>query len=376
MSANLAQYAVTAGSNAVVPSEIAADLCGQLGPRPAVVLFFVSSSLDFASVAKAIHAQFPDALSVGCTTAGEIGPSGVGTGGVTALGLGEPARCAARLVDLDNFQFGGGDQLVQSLAKDLGVLALDADRHLFVTLTDGLSGMEEVVIASLHTWAPAVSLVGGSAADDFTFTGTWVAVNGDARTKAAVVMALEPGVQFHAFILHHYQPTPRQVVVTAADPEHRMVHELDGWPASKVLAEILGIPTEDASRRESFDVSFAFEVGGICYMRGVMAIEGTSLRMGGAVEEGVVLRVMSPGDIVAETRLGVAHALAQVPGPAQAMLLFNCAGRMLEAANSGCTAAVAQAMAPVRSVGFTTYGEQYGPMTVNHTLTGLVLGSR
>ena len=376
MMGKAAGYASTASSRGPTAEAVAADLLEQLGADVQVVMFFASSTFDFPVVAAAIHQTFEGALTIGCTTAGELGPQGCAEDSVTALALGRPARCAARLIDLGNFQFGDGNELVRGLGKDLGVANLDPQKHLFLTLTDGLSGMEETVIAALHTWAPELSLVGGSAADDHRFEATWVAVNGVARIKAAVVLALEPGVAFHAFLLHHYQPTDKRVVVTASDPEHRMIHELNGWPATKVLADILGISDEDIHRPESFQISFGFDVGGTWFLRAVLERQGTSLRMGGAVEEGAVLQVMEPGDMVSETRLGVARAVAQVPGPAQALLLFNCAGRMIEAANTSCIGDLGRAMAPLRSVGFTTYGEQYGPMTVNHTLTGLVLGSR
>ncbi len=35
---------------------------------------------------------------------------------------------------------------------------------------------------------------------------------------------------------------------------------------------------------------------------------------------------------------------------------------------------LAQAMSPIPAAGFTTYGEQFGPLQVNHTLTGLIFG--
>jgi hypothetical protein len=77
---------------------------------------------------------------------------------------------------------------------------------------------------------------------------------------------------------------------------------------------------------------------------------------------------------VESTRRGVAQALAALPGQPAVMLLFNCGGRLLEAELLGQVEALHEAMCPVPSVGFTTYGEQFGPMLLNLTLTGLVLG--
>ena len=40
------------------------------------------------------------------------------------------------------------------------------------------------------------------------------------------------------------------------------------------------------------------------------------------------------------------------------------------------TEGVEFALAPLRAVGFSTYGEQIGPVHANQTLTGVILGRR
>jgi hypothetical protein len=104
-----------------------------------------------------------------------------------------------------------------------------------------------------------------------------------------------------------------------------------------------------------------------------MNIDGSALLMGGAVEAGTILQWMRAGDLIAQTRNGVERALAMLQRPA-GMLLFNCGGRMWEAVAQDRVPELAAAMQTGRAAGFTTYGEQFGPLQVNHTLTGLVLG--
>ena len=78
--------------------------------------------------------------------------------------------------------------------------------------------------------------------------------------------------------------------------------------------------------------------------------------------------------MVEETARGVRDALAVIPGEPAALLLFSCGGRLLQARAQGVTEPFCRAMCQIPTAGFTTYGEQYGPMQVNHTLTGAVIG--
>jgi len=295
------------------------------------------------------------------------------------VALSQDMRVAALPIDLDAFEFHDGGRVVSELARRLGGArtGLSPDRHVFLTLTDGLSGNGELLVASVATHAAGVSLVGGSAGDDHTFASTWVAVDGRAFSRAAVVVLLEPGVPFEAFHVHHFTPTDRRLVVTKASPQRRLVHEIDGWPAVEVIAELLGLPVAELAR-DPIGVlarqpgAFAFRIGDAWFLRAVMTVCDGSLLMGGAVEEGMVLRWMRRGDLVEATRRGVGRVTRSAP--AAGMLLFNCGGRLLEAEASGVRDALERAMCPpdVPAAGFTTYGEQYGPMQVNSTLTGLV----
>ena len=106
-------------------------------------------------------------------------------------------------------------------------------------------------------------------------------------------------------------------------------------------------------------------------MRSPMKVLGSDLVMRGAVEEGVVLRVMRGGDLVERTRSGLRERLQP---SARVSLAFNCGGRLLEARAKGLEAALYEALSEVPAVGFSTYAEQFGPLLVNHTLTGLALG--
>lgn len=349
---------------------------------PGLVLFFASPQNDFDGVAIRLRDAFPDALTAGCTTMGELGPAGCTKGGLSAIGFGAPLRAAgASIDDLTTFRFEDGLAVVRRLCADLGFEPADLrpDRHCFVTLTDGLSGTEEILVTAIGTWAPQIPLVGGSAGDDFRLERTYTALHGAARSGSAVVLLIEPRVRFVPFHVHHFHPTEQRAVVTAAEPDRRLVREIDGWPAIEGLARVLDVPTEELRRDPTLrdhQVPFGMEVAGRFYLRSVMHVQPDgSLLMGGAVEPGTVLRVMRAGDLVAETRAGLDAAVQALGAEPAGMLLFSCGGRMFEAESQGLVEPLGHAMCRWTCAGFTTYGEQFGPMQMNHTLTGLVLGA-
>ena len=159
-----------------------ASLQAQLsGVVPALLLIFHSPRHAPDEVARLAHAAFPGACTVGCTTAGEVNAETFTRGGMSAIAFGGPARASAVLAPTaEGMPAGGAPKLVAELVRGLRRSPVDlaADRHLFVTLTDGLIGGGEALVAALADVAPRIELVGGSAGDDDRLGSTFVWLNG------------------------------------------------------------------------------------------------------------------------------------------------------------------------------------------------------
>ncbi len=314
---------------------------------------------------------------------GEVGPAGCTQGGVSALAIGKPAAGAAALLeDLKSLRFEDAVELVTHLAARIGHTpqTLDPSRHCFVTLNDGLSGMEEILLAGIGTSAPDIPLVGGSAGDGFVFKETQVALNGAARAASAVVLLLEPGVPFHTFHSHHFHDVEQRFVATEVIFEQRIVNQLNGRPATEVAAELMGVTPEELKAEPARwlgerPLTFSFAVGEQRYLRSIMTVIDDALLMAGPVDLGMVLRLAVAGDLVAETRQGVHRAIEALGADPAGLVVFNCGGRMMEATQKDLLTPLAEAMCHTApTAGFSTYGEQFGPLQINHTLTGLLFG--
>jgi hypothetical protein len=318
---------------------------------------------------------------VGCTSAGEVGPAGLSQGAVVALGLSPPARGAASwLSDQGATSFALCQQAVRDCAAQLGLRPeqLDPRRHLLITLTAPFGGSEDRLLAALADAAPGIPIVGGSAGDDFAWRQTRSFRGAEVADDGGLVLLLEPGVDFRCFAIHHFAPSAERVVVTGVREEPRRVASLNGWPAFTEYARLAGLRTpaqvEACRASGTWPLHFGFRVRGELYVRAVMTEVDGDLLLGGAVEEGMVLTVLEEGDLIAATERGVRDALSALPGPAGALLLFNCGGRLLQARRDGTLPALWAAMCQVPSAGFSTYGEQYGSVQVSFTLSGVAFG--
>jgi hypothetical protein len=365
------------------PRAIARDLVEAFGRSPGLVLYFASSEIDFPTLARELACTFPESLVVGCTTCGEIGPAGCTIGRVSAFALGPQALARAVVFDrMAELKFDHAiaelDALIRAIGKTPDDVRARAERYVFVSLTDGLSGTEELLLAAIAHASLGVELVGGSAADDFRFTGTAVAVGERVCPGGAALLLVEPHLPFWPFHLHHFVREGSPMVVTEAEPTRRRVSRIDGYPAVSVLARVAGfdeaeLRADPAGTLATRPAVFGFMAGPTIFMRSVMNVSEDGLLLGGPLEEGTVIYRMRPGDLIDETRRGIATAMAALERP-ESLLLFNCGGRIWEASSQGRTSELAQAMLPIRGAGFTTYGEQFRAVHLNHTLTGLVFG--
>ncbi len=370
------------------PRQVARELADALAPAPdALVIAFVSSRLDPDEVAPALREALAPARVVGCTSYGEIAGAVTQGTAVAMLVDGRRVRAGVGLAaPLSHGPLQAGRAALVAAAHDLELTAeeLDPARHVAITLVDGRSPMAEGFCLGTAAAAPRIGFVGGAASATLDLprgepTALRTAAlfhDGRAWRDAGLVLVLAPQASFEVITSEHMIPTPLRVVVTRADPARRLVLELDGYPAVRRYAEVVraagGSGPLDTDLAARFP--FAIYVGGRPYVRSVSAVAGDALGLAAAVDEGAVLRIMRPGDLVAQTRGALAGAAARL-GPLDAVLAFSCLGRHREAVGLGATGALDDVYASLPMVGFHSFGEQAGPLLVNHTLAALALGA-
>lgn len=349
-------------------------------PNPSLVLVFVSPDRDFPAVSRALTETFGPIPVVGCTTAGEITPAGYRRGSIVGISLASPGfvAVAERIDNLHTFHMARGNDLVQRALRRLDREAPGSsrDRTFAMLLIDGLSGCEEAVVSALHDALGGIPLFGGSAGDTLQFRRTCVLHDGVFHQDSAVLLLVSTSLPFRVFKTEHFVSSEEKMVVTEADPVNRIVTEINGEPAAREYARVVGLNIDELTPTIFAAHPVVVRIGGSYFVRSIQKVNPDhSLTFFCAIDQGIVLTVARGIDLV-ENLERLFGDLRNDIGPPELVIGCECVLRNLEQEQKGLTDRVGRLMVDNKVVGFSTYGEQYLAMHVNQTFTGVAIGRR
>ncbi len=369
----------TAFSFAKEAEEAAQDLAQQLLYSDlGFVLFFCSAEYDLPALSKALEAQFFGVPLVGCTTAGEITPEGYGRGCISAIGFDHRHfSIASVLIDeMERFSLYDAQELVEDLVSDCrgNALAPIKDHSFALTLLDGLSSREEVILATLSAALGSIPHFGGSAGDDNHLTHTHVYYDGQFHNGAAVVVLINTHLDFEVFTTHHLQPSSEKLVVTKVDSDSRRVLEFNAEPAAKEYARLIGCRLDELDMHLFASHPLAVKISDNYYPRAIQQTNPDhSLTFYCAVENGIVLTAMHTTSLLDNVNQ-LFEGLNQRLGELLITIGCDCFLRRLEIDSKGCQDAIEEVFRKQNVIGFNTYGEQCNGMHINQTFTGVAIG--
>lgn len=353
------------------PAGAVSELARALGGPSSGVLFFASPSYDSTTLAGALERAFACPV-VGCTSSGQLGPTGFQRGGITAVGLSHPElTLTPHLVS----PLSASTERAHEIARAIQERRIGSTRRPFgLLLVDGLSLMEERLAAALYQALGDMPIIGGSAGDDLAFQRTAVYHQGKFLSDAAVFTLFETSLPFATFKLQHFATSERKVVVTAASPHERRVLELNGEPAADVYAEVLGLSRSELGPGVFSRHPLVLQLAGDDYVRSIQKMHPDgSFSLFCAIDEGVVLSVGDCLDALDVLRGAFDRVSGVVSDPAL-VLGCDCILRRLEFEEKGMDRRVGEFLAERSVLGFSTYGEQYNGLHVNQTFTGVAIG--
>lgn len=356
-------------------AELRAELAG--GDFQQIIAFF-GIERDAALLATALGEAFPGTTVSGCSTAGEIGPSGMIQGGLLLIGFPrEGFRIDCELItDIDRFGVERATDAARRLKGRAQAERFRRNNMFALLLVDGLSNAEENIVAAIHWEIDDIELVGGSAGDGICFRRTVMIHDGKVAQRAAILMMIESDFPFRAFKTQNFEPTGIKLVVTAADTENRIVHELNAEPAAREYAAAIGLLPDDLGPFSFASYPLVVKVGGDYYCRSIrnMNPDG-SLSFFCAIDEGLVFTVARPRDILSATESAL-QELDSSLGGIDVVVGFDCILRRLDAETRQIRHQMDELYRRYSVAGFHTYGEQYNAMHLNQTLTGIAFGQR
>ena len=344
-------------------------LAGLRAVEPSLVLIFGARGDDLSHLDAGLRAGLPEGCVIaGCSSAGEIGPSGYASGSVVAIGF-PSGSFRARSIVLDNLSSLPVSHWMSSLRRMQAGFTPDPRRSLFgLLLVDGIAGQEDALVATIDAALPAVPTLGGLAGDGLDFRSTSLLAEGRVFSNAAVFLLVETDLAVSEVTFAHFSPTATRAVVTAAIPDKRRILELNAEPAAEEYARITGIPPERLTPTEFARHPLLLRMGRRHHVRAISALtDDGGLSLMSSIDTGTVLTLGRAEDLTQ----GFAEALEALPRPPLMVLGFDCILRRLALERAGLTQAMSDLFTRYRVAGFNTYGEQHSGMHVNQTFVGL-----
>lgn len=347
-------------------------LVSNLGPGPfSLVLIFVSPEADVPAIVADAALAWPGARIAGCTTAGEISCAGYDEASIVAVGF-HARHFAAETLLIPDLSKLAASELSDALLHIRQVLARDhahLPEEFALLLVDGLSAREDELASALAAGTGAMPLIGGSAGDGTRFRETLVFDGKQILANAAVISVMRGACPLRAFKMDHIRPTEQRMVVTQAEPAARIVRQINAEPAVHEYARLIGMEPENVNTLTFATHPLTVRMGERHHVRAIQRVlPSGELLFFSAIDEGMVLTIAEPHDLV-EHLAGQLQALKQ-PGDPVAVLAFDCILRRIEAQEKQMTSRISELLRQHGVIGFSTYGEQIGPMHINHTMTG------
>ena len=349
-------------------------------PDIKLAMFYCSPDYDLSALADALQQQFGNIPLIGCTTAGEITPNGYLSGSLTGFSLASSELdIATDVIPLDQLDSTATGVVVSNLLNSLGDrdgLPASATDTFAYLLLDGLAMQEELVVSVIHHHLHGIELIGGSAADKTNFKATYVYYNGTFRQNIAALSLIRSSLPFKVFRTQHFVKSDQRMVVTKADPAKRRVYEINGQPAAREYARLIGMEISTLTPLVFSTYPVVVRVGGQYFVRSIAYVaEDESLQFFCAIDEGLVLTLAKGVDMVVNLNEAFDEVRNEIGTP-QLVLGCDCILRRLEVEREGLTEQIGQIFMDNNVIGFATYGEQFNAMHVNQTFTGVAIGTR
>lgn len=360
-------------STSADPVRAVAELAAQTGSTDKDgLLFFCAPDVDLDAVGRELARTYTCPI-LGCTSSGHFSPEGSHRSGVIGVAFhGGGLRLRTFLIS----PLSGPEEEIARIADEIGARA-EAEPHLNrfgLLLIDGLSMAEERLVATLYQRVGNLPLIGGSAGDNLKFERTCVYADGHFLSDAATLTLFETVHPVATIKTQHFARGDVELVITEADPERRVIREINGEPAAVAYAEAIGLTIDALTPAVFSRHPLVLTLSGEPYVRSIQRVNADlSLSCYCAIDEGMIVSIGNALDPIRTMKAAMAKLRSEIPQPA-VVLGCDCVLRQLDFQQAAIGRDMSRLMAANRLFGFYTYGEQYNGLHVNQTLTAVAIG--
>ncbi|WP_283179697.1 FIST N-terminal domain-containing protein [Gemmobacter sp. 24YEA27] len=345
-------------------------ICAFADLDPALILVFADDQDLVTPLTGALHDAFGAGCKVlGCSSAGGFCFDGYQEDSVVAIAF--PASSfRAEAVCLRGLRQHVTLDWMVSLRGLMEKSRGHAGKSRFgLLLIDGSSGCEELVTTTVDASLPDLMVLGGSAGDGLRFEQTRLAMDGVEYAESALFCVINTDFDVKEVIFDHFVPVGNRMVVTSANPETRLIHEINAEPAAEEYARLIDVRVDELGPSAFAENPLLECAGGRHYVRAISGVTPNGdLALMCSIEPGAIL-TLGRSESLTE---GLRRQMEQI-GPAELVLGFDCILRRIAVERAGEQETVGKLCRDFRVAGFNTYGEQHGGIHVNQTFVGLAI---
>jgi len=295
-----------------------------------VFSFGATSILKDGKLMKEVKSKYPNAITFGCSTSGEIYDTQVTDESlvITAIQF-EHTEIAGAQISLEQTQdsFDAGKQLAEKLNHN-GL------SHVIV-LSDGLAVNGSNLVRGLTKYLPDhVTITGGLAGDGANFNETFVVWNDKIEKNAITVLGLYGNrIKIGFGSLGGWDPFGPQRLITRS--KNNILYELDGFSALELYKKYLGEHAKDLPASGLlFPLCLRINTDDVGVVRTILAVneKENSLTFAGDVPEGAYAQLMKANfDRLIDGATGAAQTSFRAIGSKtpELAILISCVGRKL-----------------------------------------------
>ena len=337
--------------------------------NPKLIIFF-SQVEHFGEYTSLMHAKFPDSICMGATTIAAFSKDGADKQGLKAMAFESGITCAADVLeDIDKYPIKYVERVKHCVDK-----VRNTQNTICLEFTTALLCAEESVLSTLNTILldKKIPIIGGTAGDAGTATGTQVSLNGKVCERSTVFAIIhnDRGAA-KVYRENIYEPiTGNILTATRVNAQTRTVYEYNHQPATRVFAQELGIQENQITKY--FDTNPVGRiVGNEMYITANCAIaDNHGITYHARIYENSKIVVLKPSDYrnIVEQTMKKIHS--EIANPSFS-IMCHCLARTLLFDSEGYLQEYAKTMGSVLGeyIGFSGYGEQTGEQHFNQTMT-------
>ena len=300
------------------------------GYKPTLAIVFLSVKQDRVAICKTID----DAgiAIYGATTNGEFTAEGISAGGIAILLLDtDPAYFT---ILFEEFQGNNYRQTTQSIAKK--ALKQFAHPSFLIACSNLNTDAEEVLHGFEDILGQEVNVNGGMAGDDFAFKENFVFTGNNSSHNGIVAVVMdEDKISMKSRATFGSKAVGTVKKVTKSEGNH--VYTIDDTPALDLTIKYGGLENvtpENFALEHSIALTMQLQrENGDPVMRAGVVVDWNdhSIYCSGPVPQGSKVRFSLPPDfdVIAKVIKGCEELRANEILEADALILFNCAGRLL-----------------------------------------------